>query len=102
MKTCLECGRKLGTLQGYYHPAMGREYFVCGNCFETVAESVERYREFVSPYIGFFNKETTLIEDIEKIGEYIKKNIKKAQSKVSNLSPHKTTQNADGTSAIIN
>jgi len=47
--------------------------------------------EFISPYIGFFNKETSTIDDIQKIGE----NIKKMQNKVSNLWTHKSSQNAN-------
>ncbi len=102
MKTCWECGKRLGILQGYYHPVMGREYFVCGTCLETVSESVEKYQEFISPYSGFFNRETTTIEDIKKIEAHLINNIKKVQSRVSSLrNPLKTDRNADGTASGV-
>jgi DNA-directed RNA polymerase subunit RPC12/RpoP len=95
MKECMECGKNLGIIEGYRHPIMGKDYLLCNNCFDTVFESVEKYMEFVSPYIGFFNKETSTIDDIQKIGE----NIKKMQNKASNIWSHKTNQNANETLA---
>jgi len=97
-----ECEKNLGIMEGYRHPTMGKDYLLCSNCFDTVFESVEKYREFVSPYIGFFNKETSTIDDMQKIGENITKNIKKMQNRVSNLWLHKTNQNANETLSIIN
>jgi hypothetical protein len=102
MKECVECGKNLGIMEGYRHPTMGKDNLLCSNCFDTVFESVEKYREFVSPYIGFFNKETSTIDDIQKIGENITKNINKMQNRVSNLWSHKTNQNANETLSIIN
>jgi hypothetical protein len=102
MKDCMECGRNLGIMGGYRHPTMGKEHLLCSKCFDTVSESVENYREFVSSYIGFFNKETTTVEDMQRIGEYITKNIKKMQNKVSDLWSHKTNQNANETVPMIN
>ena len=69
----MECGKKLGIIEGYRHPTMGKEHLLCSSCFDTVFESVEKYRKFVSPYIGFFNKETTTSDDIQKMGENITK-----------------------------
>ena len=102
MKECMECGKNLGIVEGYRHPTMGKEHLLCSNCFDTVSESVERYKEFVSPYIGFFDKETSTIQDIQKIGESIEKNIKKIQCRVSNLWSAKTNQPANETVSIIN
>jgi hypothetical protein len=102
MKECMECGKNLGTIKGYRHPTMGKDNLLCSNCFDTVFESVEKYREFVSPYMGFFNKETSTIDDIQNIGKNIAKNIKKMQNRVSNLLSHKTNQNAHETLSIIN
>jgi hypothetical protein len=102
MKECMECGTKLGIMEGYRHPTMGKDNLLCSNCFDTVFESVEKYREFVSPYIGFFNKETSTIDDIQKIGDNITKNIKKMQNRVNNLCSHKANQNANETLSIIN
>jgi len=102
MKECIECGKNLGIIEGYRHPIMGKDNLLCSNCFDTVFDSVEKYREFVSPYIGFFNKESSPIDDIQKIGENITKNIKKIQNRVSILWPHKINQNGNETLSIIN
>jgi hypothetical protein len=101
MKECMECQKKLGIIEGYRHPTMGKDYLLCNSCFDTVFESVEKYREFVSPYIGFFNKESSTIDDVQKIGENLTKNIKKMQNRGSNLWFHKTKQNANETLSII-
>jgi hypothetical protein len=95
MKECVECQKKLGIIEGYRHPTMGQDYLLCSSCFDTVFESVEKYREFVSPYIGFFNKESSTIDDIQKIGKNITINIKKMQNKVCNLRSHNTNQNSN-------
>jgi hypothetical protein len=102
MKECMECRKNLGIMEGYRHPTMGKDNLLCSKCFDTVFESVEKYREFVSPYIGFFNKESSTIADIQKIGENISKNIKKMQNRASNLWSHKTNQNVNETISIIN
>jgi hypothetical protein len=95
MKECIKCGKKIGIIEGYRHPTMGKEYLVCSNCFDTVSASVEKYREFISPYVGFFNKESSTIEDIQKLEENITKNIKNIQNRLSKLSAHKTNQNTN-------
>jgi hypothetical protein len=92
MKACMECGRNLGIMDGHRHPTMGKDNLLCSHCFDTVFESVVKYREFVSPYIGFFNRETSTIDDLQKIGETITKNIKKMQNRVRTLWSHKTNQ----------
>jgi hypothetical protein len=102
MKECMECRKNLGIMEGYRHPTMGKDNLLCSKCFDTVFESVEKYREFVSPYIGFFNKGSSTIADIQKIGENISKNIKKMQNRASNLWSHKTNQNVNETISIIN
>jgi len=95
MKECVECGKKLGIIEGYRHPTMEKDNLLCSNCFDTVFESVEKYREFVTPYMGFFNKETSTIDDIQKIGENITKSIKKMQNRVNNLWSHNTNQDTN-------
>jgi len=102
MKGCMECGKNLGIMEGYRHPTMGKEYFLCSTCFDTVMDSVEKYREFITPYIGFFNKETSTIDDIQYIREIITKNIKKIHCRVSNLWSLKPNQHANETVSIIN
>ena len=93
MKECVECRKKLGIIEGYRHPTMGKDYLLCGNCFDTVLESVEKYREFISPYVGYFNKKTSTTNGIQKISEDIAENIKKLQNRVSTLRPNKINQN---------
>ena len=59
MKNCEECGKKLGFLEGYRHPILGWDHLLCRHCFDKVSESVERWREAVLPYVGFFNKDSS-------------------------------------------
>jgi len=47
MKECKECGKKLGILNSYKHPTMGKKNFVCGGCYSTIDQSVTQWREFV-------------------------------------------------------
>ena len=47
MKDCEECGKKLGTFEGYRHPTMGKRHHLCSPCFDQVSESVARWGEFV-------------------------------------------------------
>lgn len=47
MKNCEECNKKLSFLEGYQHPTLGKKVQVCGNCFDTVTASVEKWAEFV-------------------------------------------------------
>ena len=47
MKDCEECGKKLGTFEGYRHPTMGKKHHLCSPCFDQVSESVARWGEFV-------------------------------------------------------
>jgi hypothetical protein len=56
MKECVECGKKLGIIEGYRHPIRGKDYLLCSSCFDTVSSSVEKWGKFVSPYVGFFGK----------------------------------------------
>ena len=83
MKVCVECGKHLGIIEGYRHPTMGKDGLLCGNCFDTVFESVERYRKFITPYISFFNKESSTTNSNTHM-----------HSRVSNLWSHNNNQNA--------
>jgi len=102
MKECVECNKKLGIIEGYRHPTMGKDYLLCGNCFDTVSASVDGWSEFILPYVDFFNKETSAIDDIQKIKNNITRGIEKMQNKVNKLWSHKVNQNANETSSIIN
>lgn len=55
MAKCEECGKKLGIFEGYRHPTLGKGRLLCSPCFNQVSESVEKWREFISPYADFFN-----------------------------------------------
>ena len=59
----MECGKKLGIIEGYRHPVMGKDFLLCTNCFDTVSTSVEKWSELISPYIGFFKNESSSSKD---------------------------------------
>ena len=67
MTDCVECGKKLGFIEGYRHPTLGKEHLICSKCFTTVSDSVEQWQKVMSTYIGFFHKETKAKEDPSKI-----------------------------------
>ena len=92
MKECMECGKKLGALGGYRHPTMGNKYLVCSSCFTAVCASVQKWAECISPNIGFFNKETSTLDDIRPLrqnaqnhGTQIQQTVKKVMSQTDNL-----------------
>lgn len=47
MKVCEECGKKLGIVEGYQHPTLGKKHLLCSPCFDQVSESVEKWKDFV-------------------------------------------------------
>jgi hypothetical protein len=47
MKTCEECGNKLGILGRYFHPLLGRKHIVCGTCCLKYMNLIEQWRTFV-------------------------------------------------------
>ena len=57
MIKCEECGKKLGIIEGYRHPTMGKKYLLCSSCFDNVEISVEKWREFVMS--NSFNKRSS-------------------------------------------
>jgi len=46
MADCEECGRELGIMRGYRHPALGKRFLVCGKCFDKVEGDMKRWSEF--------------------------------------------------------
>ena len=46
MVYCEECDKKLGILEGYYHPALGKRFLVCGKCYDKIEENMVRWRKF--------------------------------------------------------
>ena len=61
MKDCEECGKKLGMLEGYRHPTMGKKHLLCSPCFDQVSDSVARWGEFVRN--NSFNMNAKQLED---------------------------------------
>ena len=57
MVKCEECGKQLGIVQGYRHPALGGRFLVCGKCFDKVDESMEKWRAFCAS--NLFNAESS-------------------------------------------
>ena len=55
MKRCKECSKKLGIMEGYRHPTLGKDSLLCSSCFDIVDESVAKWRNAVLPYVDFFN-----------------------------------------------
>ena len=60
MIKCEECSKKLGIIQGYRHPALGKRFLVCGNCFNKVNNSMEKWRVFCRS--DLFNAESSKID----------------------------------------
>ncbi len=59
MAECNECGKKLALFEGYRHPTLGKDHTVCGRCFDQIQESVKQWQEFISPYMDFFENQST-------------------------------------------
>lgn len=47
MTMCGECGKKLGFIEGYKHPILGKKHLLCNPCFNQYSESVEKWNSFV-------------------------------------------------------
>ena len=60
MIKCEECDKKLGILEGYCHPELGKSFLVCGNCFDKVNKSMEQWRMFCLS--NLLNAESSKIE----------------------------------------
>ena len=60
MVKCEECDKKLSILQGYRHPALGKRSLVCGNCFDKVDKSMEKWSVFCLS--NSFNAKSSKIE----------------------------------------
>jgi hypothetical protein len=68
MGNCSECGKKLGILEGYRHPTMGKHQHLCSPCFDLVSESVAIWGEFVRS--NSFNMRSSKIKstvNLEKV-----------------------------------
>ena len=60
MVECEECDKKLGILQGYQHPALGKKFLVCGKCFNKIDSDMGRWNKFCLS--DSFNIESTKID----------------------------------------
>jgi len=47
MVFCEECGKKLGIIEGYKYPTLGKNFLLCSLCFDEIFVSVEKWKEFV-------------------------------------------------------
>ena len=45
MKKCSECGKKINFLRSYYHPILGKNYYVCDNCYNYINKGLEYYKK---------------------------------------------------------
>ena len=59
MKGCKECGKKLRLFEGYRHPVFGRQALVCSNCYDSVNETMVKWREANLPYVSFFQNNSS-------------------------------------------
>ena len=46
-KRCYECGKEITFWKSRFHPVLGRTQRVCPDCFTTIEESLENYRNFI-------------------------------------------------------
>ena len=82
MVECEECGKNLGILHGYRHPALGKRFLVCRDCFVNVDESMEKWREFCLS--NSFNAESSKIHIRDEWNKSISDNLQ-LQKWFSNL-----------------
>ena len=69
MVKCEECSKKLGILEGYRHPALGKRFLVCRKCFCKIDEDMERWGKL---YLSnSFNVESLRIDIQEAWNENI-------------------------------
>jgi hypothetical protein len=57
MKKCEECNKELHILQSYRHPALGKNFSLCGKCFDKINEDMKRWSKFC-----LFNSKLTNIK----------------------------------------
>jgi hypothetical protein len=47
MLKCAECSEKIGLLQGYNHPTLGKRYILCDSCYLKISGSLEKWKNFI-------------------------------------------------------
>lgn len=38
MAKCMQCGKKIGTLEGYHHEIYGKRWLFCSKCYNKIGE----------------------------------------------------------------
>jgi hypothetical protein len=46
-RRCMKCGKKLTIFDEFYHPTLGKDALLCGECFDIVWDSEVRWGRFV-------------------------------------------------------
>ena len=69
MKFCEECGKKFSMFSRYNHPVLGKKSIICGNCFNSIDETLTLWREFVLSN-SFKNESTGLKFNFEFFKDY--------------------------------
>ena len=46
MAKCEECDKKLRIFRRYPHPALGKRFPVCSNCYDMVSRNMEKWSKF--------------------------------------------------------
>jgi hypothetical protein len=82
MVECVECGKKLGIMQGYKHPTMGKKHHLCSPCFDQVSESVAKWKDFVLGN-SFNNNQSNI--NIEQVWKKIIPNSTKINDMIDNI-----------------
>ena len=70
---CKECDKKLGILEGYRHPALGKRFLVCGKCYTKVEEDMLRWGKFCLS--DSFNAESSKIDIQEEWNKNLSNNL---------------------------
>ena len=73
MVKCEECNKKLSILQGYRHPALGKRFLVCGNCFVNIEGCMEKWKTFCLS--NSFNAELSKIHIHDEWNKSISNNL---------------------------
>jgi hypothetical protein len=46
MINCIECDKKLGIINRYRHPALGKRFLVCGKCYTKIDENMQKWSKY--------------------------------------------------------
>ena len=68
-----ECEKKLGILNGYRHPVLGKRFLVCGKCYTKVEEDIVKWSKFCLS--DSFNLESSKIDIQEEWNKNLSNNL---------------------------